>query len=253
MDEKRRLLNHSAYYQYEAEPPKVRPRYRILSAIAVSLLWSVVILGLRTALCHELWWRPKNHSRPTKTHDVGVDNMARNHFPFPCSHRLTILCFKWAPGYNPFDGDFNVDPNWPCETVTFEEGAKTASLSFQLSPEAQKIHLRSRGHIMGDVTFESGGTAGDNIEVEMEFEKPEWYPEGEDYDDYPDREGSRKVRVCPFFTPNGTIHSLDIFVSVCEHHTVVRSLRFAQAPLGPGHIKHRESGSSLDLRSFFKR
>ncbi|KIO31839.1 hypothetical protein M407DRAFT_241606 [Tulasnella calospora MUT 4182] len=126
----------------------------------------------------------------------------------------------------PYPHDFD-DPRVTCEIVNITDSAALLkSLSFNLTTKADKIKVFARGPIFGNVTLESGGTAGDDIEVDLKF-KHYNPPKDEPSDEIGDKamfarsrhpQGPLKVKVCPFYAPGGGYGALGIFaIHECDH------------------------------------
>ncbi|KAG8927797.1 hypothetical protein FRC01_006916 [Tulasnella sp. 417] len=122
----------------------------------------------------------------------------------------------------PYPHDFD-DPRVICEVVNITDPDALKSLSFNLTTKADKIKVFARGPIFGNVTLESGGTAGDDIEVDLKFKT--YDPPKDDGGDgnamlaHPRHpQGPLKVKVCPFYAPGGGYGALGIFaIHECGH------------------------------------
>lgn len=201
-------------------PPRERGSYKVVAVLGVLLVSGLVI------------FRPRHWHLGRRDYGSLGSAVARDGYLINdevtariiiilslCKHQLNFFFFKWAPDYTPFNGDFRVDASWPCQSVVFGEDSNTTSLSFKIPTGGNMIRLWSRGPLLGNVTFEPGGTSGDEIEVDLKFMKPDWYPD-DDCDRSPHGQCSGETRVCSIQT-YGANHHLGIFVSVLQSQSTI--------------------------------
>ncbi|KAG8895535.1 hypothetical protein FRB99_000491 [Tulasnella sp. 403] len=130
-----------------------------------------------------------------------------------------------------FQDDWTHHENFTCEDAKFERDflESNHTLSFNLTTGAENIKVFTRGPIIGNITIVSGGTAGDDIEIDItvhnhtgDHHPPHGYP-NHDMLDEPGKHPHgphkphlpwvppAKVKVCPFKDKDGKIESLGIF------------------------------------------
>ncbi|KAG8887717.1 hypothetical protein FRC00_000310, partial [Tulasnella sp. 408] len=152
---------------------------------------------------------------------VGRDVVEKNLAPPPSE--TDFATFHHGFELLPYPHDFD-DPRVTCDVVNITDAnALLKTLSYNLTTKADKIKVFARGPIFGNVTLESGGTAGDDIEVDLKFKHYDPPKDDEGGDNamfarprHPP--GPLKVKVCPFYAPGGGYGALGIFaIHECDH------------------------------------
>ncbi|KAG8952528.1 hypothetical protein FRC03_012125 [Tulasnella sp. 419] len=135
-----------------------------------------------------------------------------------------------------FDEIDNIlDPEDGHDCTRIETISEETHLLYNISTKPEKIGVLSRGPIAGNVTFEAGGTAGDDVEVDIVFRKPTHdHPDFklEDPHPHPHPPPPPSLAICQWLTPDGEVKIVGLFAHPPHRHPR------GPPPHGPPHRGH---------------